>query len=241
MVSSASSFAPGASYSVPKYQTFPGQSIRFVQNEVLLSGQLQSPLTPETVPWDSKSLGSFLGVNRLSGTVDLLPISFPAHLFRENAPTLDQGSFVSISGQFLTFTDDQGHFQLRVRPNILSTECVPAVDDNFVRLTGEIATKPNYRVTPFGRQVTDFLLSVHSGLSSFGSISRVPLLFWGKLASVLSSYKVGEVIQVCGRFQSREYQKSLPDGTWQPRTALEVSCHHFTPLERNLVTNRGIF
>ena len=49
-----------------------------------------------------------------------------------------------------------------------------------------------------------------------------------RTARFASGLNVGDHVQLQGRFQSRVYQKQLPDGTVQERTAYEVSVSRLT-------------
>ena len=50
----------------------------------------------------------------------------------------------------------------------------------------------------------------------------IPCIFWGRTAELVSSCTVGDILELTGRLQSREYVKVLEEGS-QRRTTYEVS------------------
>ena len=96
---------------------------------------------------------------------------------------------------------------------------------NQIQLTGTLCKAPAYRTTPFGREIADLMLAVNR---SYGKSDYIPCIAWGRTARFASGLNVGDHVQLQGRFQSRVYQKQLPDGTVQERTAYEVSVSRLT-------------
>ena len=82
------------------------------------------------------------------------------------------------------------------------------------------ASRPWYRVTPFGREITDMLIAVNR---AYNKSDYIPCIVWGRNARYASSFAVGDKISAIGRVQSRQYEKQLEDGTHMLRTAYEVS------------------
>lgn len=91
---------------------------------------------------------------------------------------------------------------------------------NSVFLNGFICKKPIYRTTPFGREISDILLAVNR---AYNKSDYIPCIAWGRNARFASHLEIGDNIRIWGRIQSRQYQKKLPDGTVDERTAYEVS------------------
>ena len=96
---------------------------------------------------------------------------------------------------------------------------------NTVFLSGALGKPPSFRTTPFGREIADLMLAVNR---SYGKSDYIPCIAWGRTARFASGLNVGDHVQLQGRFQSRVYQKQLPDGTVQERTAYEVSVSRLT-------------
>ena len=163
-----------------------------------------------------------LSVPRLSGAFDLLPLTISERLMGED---FQQGATVAIGGQLRSYNKVMGGagrllltaFAQHLRP----------VDENpnTVFLSGALCKPPSFRTTPFGREIADLMLAVNR---SYGKSDYIPCIAWGRTARFASGLNVGDHVQLQGRFQSRVYQKQLPDGTVQERTAYEVSVSRLT-------------
>ena len=103
--------------------------------------------------------------------------------------------------------------------------CSDEENPNQVQLTGALCKPPSYRTTPFGREIADLMLAVNR---SYGKSDYIPCITWGRTARFASHLKVGDKVTLLGRFQSRAYQKQLPDGTVIGKTAYEVSVGRLT-------------
>ena len=165
-----------------------------------------------------------LSVPRLSGAYDLLPVTVSERLMAEG---FRQGMTVAIAGQLRSYNKVLGGagrllltaFAQRLQP--VDEEQNP----NTVFLAGALCKPPSFRTTPFGREIADLMLAVNR---SYGKSDYIPCIAWGRTARFASGLSVGDRIQLQGRFQSRVYQKQLPDGTVQERTAYEVSVSRLT-------------
>ncbi len=161
-----------------------------------------------------------LSVPRLSGAEDLLPITISERLM-ENTD-MRVGAALTIEGQLRSYNkivDGAGR--------LLITGFVQKLMDpmgeeypNSVVLQGALCKPPSYRTTPFGREIADLMLAVNR---AYGKSDYIPCITWGRTARFASHLKVGDKVQVTGRFQSRPYQKQLADGQVQDKMAYEVS------------------
>ena len=91
---------------------------------------------------------------------------------------------------------------------------------NDVMLDGFLCRVPNYRTTPFGREIADLLVAVNR---PYGKSDYIPVIAWGHIARKAQTLDVGSHIIISGRLQSREYHKKLDDETVVYRVAYEVS------------------
>ena len=90
---------------------------------------------------------------------------------------------------------------------------------NEIFLQGFLCKAPVYRKTPLGREIADVLLAVNR---EYGRTDYIPCIVWGRNARYVSRLKVGDQIQVTGRIQSREYEKTEESEKVKKR-AYEVS------------------
>ena len=89
---------------------------------------------------------------------------------------------------------------------------------NSIYLNGFICKNPVYRITPFGREISDILLAVNR---AYNKSDYIPCIAWGVMLAM--QFEVGDNIKIWGRIQSRKYQKKLSDGIVEDRIAYEVS------------------
>lgn len=159
-------------------------------------------------------------VPRLSGAEDQLPITLSDRLL--NGMTLDVGTPLCFEGQLRSYNKViEGAGRLLItgfaqRLMDLGSEENP----NQVQLTGALCKPPSYRTTPFGREIADLMLAVNR---AYGKSDYIPCITWGRTARFASHLRVGDKVQLIGRFQSRAYQKQLADGTVIDKMAYEVS------------------
>ncbi|MEG1548593.1 MAG: single-stranded DNA-binding protein [Clostridia bacterium] len=160
-------------------------------------------------------------VPRLSGTTDVLPVTLPGRACTELP---EEGDKIHIMGQLRSYNKhtDNGS---RLIISVFARTIEPADDEceayNEITLSGYLCKPVMLRTTPFLREIGDILLAVNR---SYNKSDYLPCIAWGRNARFAADLMVGSHMQLCGRLQSREYQKCLEDGTMVLRTAYEVSC-----------------
>ncbi len=166
-----------------------------------------------------------IAVPRLSGVADLLPVTASERLLPHEE--LLPGQPICIEGQLRSYNKviaGQG----RLLITAFAQKIPPPAEEenpNQISLFGTLCKQPGYRTTPFGREICDLMLAVNR---AYGKSDYIPCITWGRTARFASHLKTGDKLQIAGRFQSRSYQKQLPDGTIQERTAYEVSVCRLT-------------
>ena len=187
-------------------------------NQILLRGTL-SQLPRFSHENHGKRFYDFsLEVERLSGTVDILPIIMPEQVLCQM--DLSGGDMLEILGQIRTFNshrEDGRKLIISVYAQTLAA--CEGVCINEVELTGTICKPPVCRMTPLGRQICDVMLAVNR---AYRRADYIPCILWGQTARLAASCSVGDVLHLTGRLQSRQYIKVL-DGENLTRTAYEVS------------------
>ncbi|MBQ7455230.1 MAG: single-stranded DNA-binding protein [Clostridia bacterium] len=195
-----------------------------VTNQLSLCGEIMEAPQFDHEVFGEAFFHTLLNVPRLSGAFDLLPLTISERLMAE---PFRQGATVAISGQLRSYNKVLGGagrllltaFAQHLRP-VDSAE-----NPNTVFLTGALCKPPSFRTTPFGREIADLMVAVNR---SYGKSDYIPCIAWGRTARFAAGLGVGDRIQLQGRFQSRVYQKQLPDGAVQERTAYEVSVSRLT-------------
>lgn len=168
-----------------------------------------------------------LKVPRLSGANDLLPVTVSERLMNSQ---VTPGVRIAISGQLRSYNKVMGGSG-RLLLTAFAQRLLPPNDEenpNAIHLVGAICKPPAFRTTPFGREIADLMLAVNR---AFGKSDYIPCIAWGRTARYAAQLAVGDKLEVQGRFQSREYQKQMPDGEVMNRVAYEVSLNRLTCLK----------
>ena len=160
-----------------------------------------------------------VAVKRLSGQEDLLPITVSERLIEKEK--LVKGAHLSALGQFRSYNklvDGKSKLMLTVFVREIVDENYLSNPNNIV-LSGYVCKQPVYRTTPFNREICDLLIAVNR---AYNKSDYIPCIAWGRNARFARGIAVGEKIALCGRIQSREYQKKTDDDV-KTLTAYEVS------------------
>ncbi|NCA68219.1 MAG: hypothetical protein EOM87_09185, partial [Clostridia bacterium] len=103
--------------------------------------------------------------------------------------------------------------------------------ENEITLVGTLCKRAVFRTTPFMREIADMLIAVNR---AYGRSDYIPCIAWGRNARYVNTLNVGDRISLCGRIQSRDYQKLDANGEYVTKTAFEVSiCRISTGREEN--------
>lgn len=194
-------------------------------NKVMVVGYIRDQFEYNHTAYKEKFYSSTLGVRRESGVVDFIPIIVSERLIGLSDNLT--GEYVSIVGQFRSRNiceNGKHRLALNVFARELSVEDILpfSTRKNRIFLAGYICKPPTYRITPFGREITDFILAVNR---PYGKSDYIPCIAWCRNAKFIANLGVGTKIKVEGRLQSREYIKRLPgeEPEEEIRIAYEVS------------------
>lgn len=195
-------------------------------NKIVLAGLVTDEPTFSHEVHGEKFYRFRLLSSRQSGNCDVLVCIVPEII--KNG--ISEGNKVKVLGEIRTrnvHENDKNHLEITVFvKEVLSYE----EDENNVELYGFICKEPTYRVTPFGRQITDLIVA--SNREYFKS-DYIPCIAWGRNAIRASEFNVGTRVKVLGRLQSREYVKRLDDGTEETRVAYELSANRVDVVEES--------
>ena len=159
-----------------------------------------------------------LEVERLSGTVDVLPVLVPEQVLWQM--DLSGGDMLVVTGQIRTFNSkEQESKKLVISAYAKTLAACEGEPVNEVELMGTICKPPVYRQTPLGRQICDVMLAVNR---PYRRADYIPCILWGQMAQMAGECAVGTVLGITGRFQSRQYVKVIDD-IGHTRTAYEIS------------------
>lgn len=152
---------------------------------------------------------------RTSGTPDRVPVVFPEIFMCMN---LHDGNKIKVSGRFQS-ENKENHGGVKLFLFADKIEVCEEDDENSVSLEGFICTRPTYRCTPNGFEITNFILAVNHYKRS----DYIPCIAWGKNAVRAGTMNVGTHLKIVGRIQSRDYLKKISEDNSEVKTAYEVS------------------
>lgn len=197
-------------------------------NSIHLRGHVCQPLQFGHELFGEQFFVTTLRVPRLSGAEDFLPITLSERLLIDEP--IAAGSILCLDGQLRSYNKVvEGSGRLLI--TAFAQRLLPEEDEenpNRVQLTGALCKAPSYRTTPFGREIADLMLAVNR---SYGKSDYIPCITWGRTARYAANLKIGDKVQLVGRFQSRNYQKQLPDGTILNKVAYEVSVSRLSAMK----------
>lgn len=191
-------------------------------NYAFISGTVESELTLSHEIYEEKFYNFKVKSQRLSDSFDIVNVTVSERLLNDNL-NLSYGAKLDIWGQFRSynnFSDVGNKLLLTLFAKDISEASFDSTDKNEIYLDGFICKPPVYRITPFGREITDILLAVNR---IHNKSDYIPCIAWGRNAKFASNLNVGDRIKITGRIQSRDYQKKLDDETEITKTAFEVS------------------
>lgn len=202
-------------------------------NSIHLRGHVCHPLQFGHELFGEQFFVTTLRVPRLSGAEDFLPITLSERLLIDEP--IAAGSILCLDGQLRSYNKVvEGSGRLLI--TAFAQRLLPEEDEenpNRVQLTGALCKAPSYRTTPFGREIADLMLAVNR---SYGKSDYIPCITWGRTARYAANLKIGDKVQLVGRFQSRNYQKQLPDGTILNKVAYEVSVSRLSAMKEDPLT-----
>ena len=202
-------------------------------NKIILSGTVTDEPTFSHEVHGEKFYRFRLLSSRKSGNCDVLVCIVPEII--KNG--ISEGNKVKVFGEIRTrnvHENDKNHLEITV---FVKEVLLYEEDENNVELDGFICKEPTYRETPFGRQITDLIVASNRE-RNFKS-DYIPCIAWGRNAIRTSEFDVGTRVKVLGRLQSREYKKKIDDGTYEVRTAYELSAYMIDVVEESEETDES--
>lgn len=188
-------------------------------NKTYISGEIVSESAFSHESYGEKFYECKVRIARLSEVCDTLPVVISERLMTKDWTI---GKRIHALGQFRShnaIVDGKSRLMLYVFIRELLDE-PRGNNTNLIGLAGYVCKQPMYRITPFNREIADVLIAVNR---AYGKTDYIPCIAWGHNARFVNNLLVGERVQIKGRTQSREYEKKLPDGNTETRTAYEVS------------------
>lgn len=192
-----------------------------LNNSVNLAGVMLTELELSHKIYGEGFYTFYMEIARLSDSKDILPVTVSERIL-EVTP-VKVGERFYIHGQLRSYNkiiNGQNRLVLTIFCKQIFKEFDEKINPNEIVLEGYICKPTTYRVTPFGREITDILIAVNR---AYNKSDYIPCIIWGRNARYAGMFNVGDRVKVYGRIQAREYEKILENGEKEVRTAYEVS------------------
>ena len=194
-----------------------------VNNSVTVIGKIASSLELSHEFYGEKFYKFLLNVERLSDSLDTIPVTISERLIVSKDLSID--TLIKIVGQFRSYNNIEGEsskllLTVFTKEFELLDKNSKSYNPNQIFLDGFLCKNPIYRVTPFGREISDLIIAVNR---QYNRSDYIPCIAWGRNARYCEQLNVGDRIKLWGRIQSRNYQKKQDNGEIISRTAYEVS------------------
>lgn len=166
-------------------------------------------------------------VPRLSGETDTLNLIFGNNKLFD----YQVGDTIGVTGYFRSKNiqeNNKSKVELYIFANkIEKPELVE--HENFVLIRGYLCKIPTFRFTPSNRKISDLLVAVNRrDLES----DYLPCIAWNRFAVYArDNLKVGDIVEIEGRVQSRTYKKRISESKFEQRIAYEISVSNLTKIE----------
>lgn len=195
----------------------------FENNQVVIAGEIISGFEYDHEIFGELFYVAYVKCYRLSGNYDVIPIVVSNRLLDMSQDYF--GKQICVKGRFSSFNRFDGR-KIRLILYVFASEVeikegtIYSDNTNQIHLEGYICKLPVYRKTPLGREITDLYIAVNR---PYGKTYYIPCIVWDRNAKYASSLNVGTLVMAEGRLQNREYAKRHDDGSFEIRTAYEVS------------------
>ncbi|HHT95237.1 MAG TPA: single-stranded DNA-binding protein [Clostridia bacterium] len=203
-------------------------------NKIYIAGSIASAPVFNHQIYGESFYNIIVEVQRLSKQTDMVPVLISSHLL--DIDLLKPDTLIEINGQVRSYNNIDKNEKKRLVVNVFAREArilqtLEGIESfNSVFFDSFICKEPNFRITPFGREICDLLIAVNR---AYKKSDYIPCICWGRNARYCENMKVGTRLRIWGRFQSREYEKKDHYGNIVTKTAYEVSVIKLEKVEEN--------
>lgn len=185
----------------------------YMKNDVILSGKVKNVAYSHESHCESFYIAT-IDVQRTSGCIDEIPVMISEIWL--NADSL-VGKYITIEGSFRSHNIGRQLILFAFADNLKMHEKL--MFNNKIIIDGFLCKEPVIRETPLGRTIADVMIAVNR---RYGKSDYIPCVIWGRNAIYAGRQHVGAYVNICGRIQSRNYEKNS-----KIKTAYEISVTDF--------------
>jgi len=189
-------------------------------NTIGIVGIIKTPpeLILEAADWEREVYETTLARTRPSGTEDTYVLQFDGRAVgsKEKLKEITEGAEVLVGGGIRSENlrePDPGENRVKVYiyAEVIVVNDPPADDQNEVTICGNICTPPHFRSVRHraakGRRAA--VASVIVAINSPTGTDYIPCVCFDKKAFYANTLKVGDYVEIYGRFHSRDYKKRI--------------------------------
>lgn len=172
----------------------------YYENQVELSGLVNTNFEYLYEEFGKKLYGFELAVQRMSGTIDYIPILVAEEEFVDDHLV---DSYVHIIGTLRYYGKKQiPDKRLLVYVEFMEVEKYRRPKDiNRIVISGILESAPVFRITKSERKITDLSILVKRRYWTF---DYIPTIVWGRNAEFAKNFGIGDHIKLIGTIQSRQ-------------------------------------
>ncbi len=178
--------------------------------------------TPELVvdaaDWGKKVYETKLKRTRPSGTEDIFILQFDGSSAgkEEMLKKVKEGVEVMVGGEIRSENvrdpkPEESRVKVFIYAEIIAVNSPAVQDQNEVKICGRVCQPPRFRSTCHGvvkgKKVA--VASIIVAVNSYSGTNYIPCVCFGCMAFRANLLKVGEYVEIYGRFQSRDYKKKI--------------------------------
>lgn len=144
--------------------------------------------------------------------------------FKRFSNPYKEGDEIDLIGNIRTYSS-QENGKSKVDMYVFTYFDSPKEEDakaNRLKIDGRVCKINTIKKTQTGKDVIDFILANNLKTESGNLNCYLPCVAWGKIAKQLKEIKVGDLLDIEGCLQSREYKKKTTDNDFEFRIAHEI-------------------
>ena len=187
-------------------------------NEIYLAGVMRNIQHSHSIGNVEYNKANLI-VTRKDGKEDIINI-----LFKSYNNAYEDNSRISLRGNIRSYStkmDSRNKVDIYVFTHL--DKVTDELDvNNRCDLSGRICIINKMHKTSNGKPVIHFTLANNIIKGNKIINSYIPCVAWGKLAEIISNYKVNDEIAISGELHSREYRKMLNDSEYEIKVAHEL-------------------
>lgn len=191
-------------------------------NSCYIEGVIAEPAEKKIEIYGEWFYETKVNVERLSGTVDTIPVTIPERLV--DVGSLNVGAKLYARGQFRSYQKIRNE-RSRLLHTVFLIEVYTEPQNgnitNDAELIGYICKPTTFRTTPFKRDISDVFVAVNRKM--YKRSDYIPCITWGRNARFASELPVGSKVRLKGRIQSRIYEKKHENGETTQEVVYELS------------------